>query len=78
MGKIDEAPKGGGRKACCLVSEVLEELGLNSRKARALRRQTLLGLITFCQWQLSRMDEETEGTKSRQPQKRAGRRVKVV
>ena len=44
-------------KACCLVSEMLEEAGLDRAKARALRRQVLEGLILLCRWQLERMDE---------------------
>ncbi len=76
MAKADGTSNGRSLKACCLVSEMLEEMGLDSRKAREIRRQTLLGLVTFCQWQLARMDEspaapgETRRTK--------GRRVKVV
>lgn len=46
----------GPRKACCLVSEVLEEAGLDRAKARALRKQVLEGLILLCRWQLERMD----------------------
>lgn len=45
-----------GRRACCLVSEMLEEAGLDRAKARALRRQVLEGLILLCRWQLERMD----------------------
>jgi hypothetical protein len=45
------------RKACCLVSEILEEAGLDRAKARALRRQILQGVILFCQWQLERMEQ---------------------
>ena len=45
------------RKACCLVSEMLEEAGLDRRKARALKRQVLEGLILLCRWQLERMEE---------------------
>lgn len=44
------------RKACCLVSEVLEEAGLDRGKARQLRRQVLEGLILLCRWQLERME----------------------
>jgi hypothetical protein len=44
------------KKACCLVSEVLEEAGLDRTHIRALRRQVLQGLMLFCQWQLERMD----------------------
>lgn len=77
MAKVDETPKSRSLKACCLVSEMLEEMGLNSRKAREIRRQTLLGLITFCQWQLSRIDESAERPAA-EPRKGKGRRVKVV
>ena len=44
------------KKACCLVSEILEEAGLDRTHIRALRRQVLQGLMLFCQWQLERMD----------------------
>jgi len=45
------------RKPCCLVSEILEEAGLDRAKARALRRQILQGVILFCQWQLERLEQ---------------------
>ena len=80
MAKVDE-PAGPRRlKACCLVSEMLEEMGLDSRKARDIRRQTLLGLMTFCQWQLARMDEEGPAATPApdEPRKARGRRVRVV
>ena len=51
------AAESPSRKACCLVSEILEEAGLDRAKARALRRQILQGIVLFCQWQLERMDE---------------------
>ena len=44
-------------RTCCLVSEMLEEAGLDRAKARALRRQVLEGLILLCRWQLERMDD---------------------
>ena len=78
MAKNDHASGTRHKKACCLVSEVLEELGLNSSKAREVKRQTLLGMLTFCQWQLARMDEETQRTTAAEPPKRRGRKVKVV
>jgi hypothetical protein len=79
MAKVEDAPRSRGLKACCLVSEMLEEMGLDSHQAREIRRQTLLGLMTFCQWQLSRMDEGAAGqTASEGPTRRPrGRRVKV-
>ena len=46
------------RKVCCLVSEMLEEAGFDRRKARALKRQVLEGLILLCRWQLERMGSE--------------------
>jgi hypothetical protein len=59
-----------GRKACCLVSEMLEEAGLDRQKARQLRRQLLEGMILLCRWQLERMGEPPgpssgEGRKAR-------------
>jgi len=78
MAKVDGTSKPRSRKACCLVSEVLEEMGLDSRKAREMRRQTLLGLMTFCQWQLARMDEERGGAAPGETRRTKGRRVKVV
>jgi len=82
MAKVDGAKGPRSLKACCLVSEMLEEMGLDSRKAREIRRQTLLGLMTFCQWQLARMDDATdrekEEARSGEPRKTRGRRVRVV
>ena len=45
------------RSACCLVSEVLEEAGLDREKVRLLRRQVLEGIILLCRWQLERMGD---------------------
>ena len=42
------------RKACCLVSEMLEEAGVDREKVRELRRQVLEGIILLCRWQLER------------------------
>ena len=58
-------------KACCLVSEVLEEAGLDRESARRLRRQVLEGIILLCRWQLERMEEGP-----RRPRERA-RKVAV-
>lgn len=65
----DEA---SSRKACCLVSEILEQAGIDRRKARQLRRQILEGVILFCQWQLQRMEEAAP-----RPAARKARKVKV-
>jgi hypothetical protein len=40
-----------------MVSEILEEAGLDRTHIRAIRRQVLQGLMLFCQWQLERMDK---------------------
>ena len=64
---------GAPRKACCLVSEILEEAGIDRARARQIRRQVLEGIILLCQWQLQRMEEDrpppAEG--------RRGRKVEV-
>lgn len=78
MAKVDGTSSARSLKACCLVSEMLEEMGLDALKAREIRRQTLLGLMTFCQWQLSRMDEEQRRAEPGGTRKPKGRRVKVV
>ena len=79
MAKVFGGSNTRSLKACCLVSQMLEEMGLDSRKAREIRRQTLLGLMTFCQWQLARMDERpVPSASSAEPRKSKGRRVKVV
>jgi hypothetical protein len=59
------------RKACCLVSEVLEEAGFDREKARRLRRQVLEGVILLCQWQLERMEPAN-------PPARGGRKARKV
>ena len=50
--------EGSPKKACCLVSEVLEEAGIDREHVRRVRRQVLEGIILLCQWQLQRMDGE--------------------
>jgi hypothetical protein len=45
-----------GKKACCLVSELLEESGIDRETVRSVRRQVLQGMIMLCQWQLDRME----------------------
>lgn len=63
-----------GQKACCLVSEILEEAGLDRQKIRRLRRQVLEGIVLMCRWQLERM-EENEPPPEKGP--RTARRVVV-
>ena len=63
-------------KACCLVSEILEEAGLDRQKARALRRQILQGIVLFCQWQLERIDR-VEAHAPKPPTRKRAQRVAV-
>ena len=60
-------------KPCCMVSEILEEAGIDRERARQIRRQVLEGLILMCRWQLERMEEAREAA----PPGRRGRKVEV-
>lgn len=68
MARAERVPK----KACCLVSEILEAAGLDRKKAREIRRQILEGVILLCRWQLERMETAAQP----RPQRRA-RKVQV-
>ena len=59
--------------ACCLVSEILEEAGLDRENTRRLRRQLLEGMILFCRWQLERMETAAAAA----PRKPRARKVTV-
>jgi hypothetical protein len=61
-----------------MVSEILEEAGIDREKVRRVRRQVLEGVILMCQWQLERMhqnDAATEAPAADTPRK--GRKVRV-
>lgn len=63
-------PKGERpKRACCLVSEILEEAGLDRQKARRIRRQVLEGLIVLCQWQLERIPAQEPQRRPPKPRK---------
>jgi hypothetical protein len=66
-------PKNARANACCLVSELLEEAGIDREKARALKRQVLEGIVLLCQWQLQRMAREPQ----RPPASRRARKVRL-
>ena len=73
---------GGTKKACCMVSEILEEAGIDRERARQLRRQVLEGVILMCQWQLQRMHEEPRAgdaseTETGTARGRRGRKIAV-
>ena len=57
-------------RACCLVSEILEEAGIDRARARRIRRQVLEGIILLCQWQLSRMERDRPATPAQGPRVR--------
>jgi hypothetical protein len=56
-----------------MVSEILEEAGIDRDKARQLRRQVFEGLILLFQWQLERM-RQTEA----EPARSGGRKARKV
>jgi hypothetical protein len=64
---------GEPKKPCCMVSEMLEEAGIDRQRARQIRQQVLEGIILMCQWQLQRMEQDR---KERAPGRR-GRKVEV-
>jgi hypothetical protein len=69
-------PEGGARRACCMISELLEESGIDREQIRRVRRQVLQGIILLCEWQLQRMDDARHQTAEPSP-RRKGRKVTV-
>jgi hypothetical protein len=53
------------KKPCCMVSEILEEAGVDRTRLRQIRRQVLEGIILMCQWQIQRMEEPQTQKKRR-------------
>jgi hypothetical protein len=64
-----------GQKPCCMISEILEEAGLDRQKVRDLRRQVLQGIVLMCQWQLERMERTTD---SAGPRAGVGKKARKV
>ena len=60
-------------RPCCMVSEILEEAGIDRERARQIRHQVLEGIILMCQWQLQRMEQD----RREPPPGRRGRKVEV-
>lgn len=74
MSRSEREADAGSKKACCVVSEFLEEAGFDRAKARRLKRQVLEGIVLMCRWELDRMQAaETPAPKRRD----RPRRVKV-
>ena len=61
------------RKPCCMVSELLEEAGIDRERVRRIRRQVLEGIVLACQWQLQRMEPDQPAPAAA----RRGRKVEV-
>jgi hypothetical protein len=72
----DDRRAGGARRACCMISELLEESGIDREHIRAVRRQVLQGIILLCEWQLQRMDETGRPSEEARTRRR-GRKVTV-
>jgi hypothetical protein len=64
---------GEAKKPCCMVSEILEEAGIDRERARQIRQQVLEGIVLMCQWQLQRMEQDRKA----KPPGRRGRKVEV-
>jgi len=62
-------------KPCCMISEILEEAGLDRERARELRRQILQGVILLCQWQLERVERSATAAAAEPAGPRSARRV---
>ena len=73
MSREKRAPRASTVRPCCLVSEILEEAGIDRERARQIRRQVLEGIILMCQWQLQRMEQDRPAS----PPGRRGRKVEV-
>jgi hypothetical protein len=60
-----------------MLSEALQEAGLDRKKLRQVRKQALEGLMLMCQWQLERIREH-EAREAAQPPAPRGRRARRV
>jgi hypothetical protein len=52
-----------------MISEILEETGLDRERVRAIRRQVLEGMVLLCQWQLERMEKPAGAPSGRKARK---------
>jgi hypothetical protein len=74
---VSKGGAGAGKKACCWVSEILEEAGVDRERARQLRRQLLEGVVLMCQWQLQRMQQQPPAAEPAARRARRGRKIQV-
>ncbi len=71
-----KSASGGNKKPCCMVSQILEEAGIDRERAQKIRRQVLEGLMLMCQWQLQRM-QQNRPAEPDAPRGRRGRKIEV-
>jgi hypothetical protein len=60
-----------------MVSEILEEAGIDRERARQLRRQLLEGVVLMCQWQLQRMRKDEPAEPATAGRARRGRKIQI-
>lgn len=64
-----------------MVSELLEQSGIDRERLRQTCRQVLQGIVLLCQWQLERLDGAGARTEPARPRggaaPRRGRRIEV-
>jgi hypothetical protein len=76
-GKRGARAADGAKKACCMVSEMLEEAGIDRERLRQIRRQLLEGVVLMCQWQLQRMHEHEPFEEPAAARGRRGRKIRI-
>ena len=76
-GKRGARAADGAKKACCMVSEMLEEAGIDRERVRQIRRQLLEGVVLMCQWQLQRMHKDEPAEQPAAARGRRGRKIQV-
>jgi hypothetical protein len=76
-GKRGARAADGAKKACCMVSEMLEEAGIDRERVRQIRRQLLEGVVLMCQWQLQRMHEHEPSEEPAAARGRRGRKIRI-
>jgi hypothetical protein len=76
-GKRGARAADGAKKACCMVSEMLEEAGIDRERLRQIRRQLLEGVVLMCQWQLQRMHEHEPSEEPAAARGRRGRKIRI-
>jgi hypothetical protein len=60
-----------------MVSEILEEAGIDRERVRQVRRQLLEGVVLLCQWQLQRMHKDEPSEEPAAARGRRGRKIQV-